>query len=273
MRYGCCVNLVTQTRNISGTDVVPGLKSIGFDYAELSLSHLCAMSSSKFYEVKSILSDTGLPFEVCNNFFSAGIQLTGPTVDHDKIIRYLDKAFQRSQALGIQTIVFGSGAARMIPIGFPVKKATDQLVDLLRLINRYAIGLGITIAIEPLRQQECNIINTYKEALDLAKLANALQIKCLLDYFHLYKEKESISVIQFNKNSLAHVHFSEPSGRIFPTRENKPQYLTFFSNLKQVGYNQRISIEAYSNHFAADARNALQLLKEIEYELSINTHQ
>lgn len=273
MRFGCCVNMVTLTQNVSGTDVVPILKSLGYDYAELSLSHLCAMSDSKFDEVKSILSDTGLPFEVCNNFFPAGIQLTGPTVDRDRITRYLDKAFRLCGILGIQIIVFGSGTARQVPAGFPLEKAVDQLADLLRLINLYAQEPGITIAIEPLRKQECNIINTYMDALGLAKLVNAPQIKCLLDYYHLIEENENISVIQTDKRSLSHIHFSEPYGRVFPTRENKLQYLTFFSNLKQAGYNQRISIEAYSNHFAADARHALQLLKEIESGLNINTNQ
>lgn len=272
MRYGCCVNMVTQTSNVSGTDIVPILKSLGFDYAELSLSHVCAMSDSKFYEVKSILSDTGLSFEVCNNFFPAGIPLTGSFVNIGIISSYLDKAFQRASALGVQVIVFGSGNARMVPQGFPLNEATGQLADLLRLINQYARDFGITIAIEPIRQQECNIINTYSDALNLAKLTNALQIKCLLDYYHLFEENENISVIQTDKKSLAHVHFSEPLGRVFPIEKNKMQYLTFFLNLKQAGYNQRISIEAYSNHFADDARNALQLLKEIECELNPNTH-
>ena len=66
MRYGCCVNMVTRTQDISGTDIVPILKSLGFDYAELSLCHLCAMSDSEFSGVRPVLTDAGLPIEVCN---------------------------------------------------------------------------------------------------------------------------------------------------------------------------------------------------------------
>jgi len=46
MRYGCCVNMVTQTPDVSGVDIVPVLKEIGFDFAELSLAHpSCGLSS------------------------------------------------------------------------------------------------------------------------------------------------------------------------------------------------------------------------------------
>jgi D-psicose/D-tagatose/L-ribulose 3-epimerase len=98
-------------------------------------------------------------------------------------------------------------------------------------------------------------------------------VKCLLDYYHLMEENEPVSVIQSDPESLAHVHFSEYVGRVFPSGVSKQQYMAFFSELKQAGYDQRISIEAYSANFAEDARYALQLLKKIEFELNTNTYQ
>lgn len=267
MRYGCCVNMVTKTRNLSGIDIIPVIQQLGFDYAELSLSHLCAMSHSEFAKVKYFLKSSSLPSEVCNNFFPATIHLTGPQVNRDLIVEYLKGAFEKCHVLGVQTIVFGSGPARQVPAGFPFSKALEQLADLLRLISDYAHECGIIVAIEPLRKQECNIVNTYCEALELERLANASQIKCLLDYYHLSEENESISVIQTRKKSLGHVHFSEPDGRLFPSRVNREKYFEFFSNLKLAGYNHRFSLEAYSDNFIDDAEQALKLLKEIEYDL------
>ena len=268
MLYGCCVNMVSKTENVSGIDIVPVLKKLGHDYAELSLAHLCAMSDTEFLKLQSDLESIGLPVEACNNFFQAKIQLTGREVNKDIIIRYLDKAFQRAAALKVKVVVFGSGPARMVPQGFSMDEATSQLADLLRLINQYAVKYGITIAIESLRKLECNIVNTYQESLNLAEKTNAANIKCLLDFFHLSEEKENISVIQTDKKKLAHVHFAEPVGRVFPNTENKTKYRDFFMHLRSAGYDQRLSIEAYSGDFIRDAKIALKLLKGIENELN-----
>jgi sugar phosphate isomerase/epimerase len=259
--------MITKTENVSGIDVVPVLKKLGYDYAELSLSHLCAMEETYFHRLRSLLKSIGLPVHACNNFFPPGVKLTGPDVDKEIIAGYLSKAFRRAGALGVKVIVFGSGQSRMVPQGFPRDEANRQLTDLLRNINQYAQEYEITVAIEPLRKQESNIVNTYREALNLAETTNAGNIKCLLDLFHLYEEEENISVIQADKKKLAHVHFAEPTGRVFPFPGNRPKYRDFFLQMREAGYNQRLSIEAYSGDFISDAKIALQLLKSIESEL------
>jgi len=268
LRYGCCVNMVTKTENVSGVDVVPVLKELGFDYADLSLSHLCAMDDTTFAKVKTELLSFGFPLEACNNFFPGELRLTGPKVDKELIVKYLAKAFQRASALGIKVIVFGSGLARMVPEGFPMHEAISQLFDLLTMIDKYAKKYAITIAIEPLRRQECNIVNTYLEALMLADLVKSANIRCLLDSYHLNTEEEDISVILPDKEQLAHVHFAEQVGRLFPCSENKHIYKEFFKQLKLAQYTQRLSIEAYSENFVRDAKSALALIKEIENELN-----
>jgi D-psicose/D-tagatose/L-ribulose 3-epimerase len=260
--------MITKTEDFSGIDVIPVLKKIGYDYAELSLSHLCAMSDSEFNELHDKLLEIGLPVEACNNFFPASLKLTGKEVNGDMISVYLQKAFQCAESLGVKVIVFGSGLARMVPEGFPSEKAFSQLADLLKNMNHYARKRGITIAIEPLRSQECNIVNKYSDGIELAEKTNASNIKCLLDYFHLSEERENISVIQKNEKMLAHIHFAEPVGRVFPHVENTRKYEEFFVQLKSAGYDQRISIEAYSADFENDASIALNLLKGIEYELN-----
>lgn len=268
LRYGCCVNMITHTENVSGIDVIPVLKELGFDYADLSLSHLCALDEATFSNVQSEILGIGLPLEACNNFFPGDLRLTGPEVNKDLIVTYLDKAFKRASALGVKVIVFGSGLARMVPQGFSMSQASSQLDDLLAILDKYAKQYDITIAIEPLRKQECNIVNTYSEALILARTANSANISCLLDSYHLNTENENISVIQNDIEKLAHVHFAEQVGRVFPRLENKQTYKKFFSQLKEAGYCQRLSIEAYSENYIYDAKRALKLLKDIENELN-----
>lgn len=267
MRYGCCVNMVTQMADVSGTDVLPVLKEIGYDYAELSLSHLCALDEEHFRNVCNDLLSVGLPVEVCNNFFPPSLSLISPSVDINLIKEYLEKAFRRAIELGIKVIVFGSGGARSVPENIRFTEAFQRLVQILRLINSYATSHKILIAIEPLRKNECNIINTYSEALILADMSNCSNVHCPLDIFHLFDEKENISVIEKKPERLVHVHFAEPKGRIFPIEANKKYYSTIVQHIMQTGYNQRISIEAYSKNFRNDASKALRLMKSIEEEI------
>ncbi len=69
----------------------------------------------------------------------------------------------KAREMGTQILVFGSGPAKNIPEGFPFQKGYEQIVNLLREISRPARECGITIVIEPLRKEECNIINTFEE--------------------------------------------------------------------------------------------------------------
>jgi len=233
--------MVTKTDDGAGLDVIPVLKRNGYDYAELSLSHICALSDAEFETIAAGIFESGLPIEACNNFFPASLKLTGRSVDISLVEKHLDRAFGRTAKLGVKVIVFGSGQSRMVPDGFPMDEAFDQLACHLRLISRYAVESGITIAVEALRKKECNIVNTYREALELADRADAPNIRCLLDFYHLNEESEDISVIEEGGSRLAHVHFAEPVGRVFPVQQNYGLYRDFLQQLKLAGYNQRIS--------------------------------
>jgi D-psicose/D-tagatose/L-ribulose 3-epimerase len=273
MRFGCCVNMVTKSPDVSGVDVLPDMQRIGFDYAELSLSHLCMLEEKAFLHLKEKLVQFQIQAEACNNFFPPFIRLTGGNVNHKEINQYLVSAINKARELGICIIVFGSGPARMVPDNFPGALAFEQLVNLLREINGFASQEGITIAIEPLRMEECNIINTYRESLSLAMAVNEPYVKCLLDFYHLNEEKEDLRIINENRDMLAHVHFSEPQGRRFPINDNALKYTDYIGQLKSAGYKGRVSIEAYTDNFTNDAVEALKLLRNIDKNLMNNLTQ
>jgi sugar phosphate isomerase/epimerase len=259
--------MVTACPDVTGADIIPRLKELGYDYAELSLTHLCSLSNHAFNNLNQLLVESDISCEACNNFFPSTIPLVGKERNISQISDYLAIAFERAGFLGVKTIVFGSGNARMVPCGTTTDEATDQLVELLEKVNQHAIIHDIIIAIEPLRKQECNIVNTFTEALILAGKANCSNVKCLLDSFHLHEENEDISVIQLQPDMLAHVHFAEPAGRVFPIAANRNKYEQIFRVLKQVKYNSRLSLEAYSQNFNVDAMTGITILKEIESQL------
>ena len=265
--------MVTSTRNISGIDIIPLLKTAGFDYAELSISHLCRLDDQELQEVLLVLKESGVHAESCNNFFPPEMHLTGPGVETGLIEKYLEKVFAVCSLIGTKTIVFGSGGARNVPAGFPHTESVKQLAGVLRLVSRYASTHGIMIAIEPLRRQECNIVNTYREALELRMSADAPNVRCLLDFYHLYEENEDINVIHSEPGSLEHVHISNPAGRLFPLENERSRFREYYSQLLQAGYNGRVSIEAYSSDFTGEAPESLHMLRDLEKELKIKLNK
>lgn len=266
MRFGCCLNMIsTEEDKGTGISFIETLAETGFDYAELPLAEMAALSENEFRTLRERLGRTGLKCEVCNNFFPRNIRLTGEEADMQKILSYVHHALGRAQALGVEYVVFGSGPAKNVPEGFPMEEGYEQVVKLLQRIDPIAGRYGITIVIEPLRRAECNLINTFEEGCRLAERVNGSHVKVLVDYYHMMVEQEPLENIERDGAAyLRHVHFANPEGRVYPKERTESDYEGFFEVLKKAGYNGRISCEAYSDHFKKDALEALKFLKGVQ---------
>jgi sugar phosphate isomerase/epimerase len=262
MRIGYCTNLIATQIDGTGREWIEKGKEIGFDYVELPLAQMMDLNDREFSSLKERVDSSGLKCEVCNNFFPGSIRLTGDAVDHGKIEEYLDKALGRAAQLGVKVIVFGSPKSKNVPEGYPMDKAWFQLVELLKAIDPLVRTRGITVVIEPLNKGESNIINTAAEGLQLAKAADRENIKLLIDYYHLAMEKEDPEIILDAGSYIKHIHFANPAGRVYPA-EKVDGYVRFVDLLKRIGYEERISIEAYSKDFCHDAKRSVKILRQL----------
>lgn len=263
MRFGCCLNMTASGPDGTGIERVARIAEIGYDYVELPLAELTALPKEKFQEVKRELANSGLRCETCNNFFPGTLQLTGPQVDSGRIKNYVEMALGRANELGVQYLVFGSGKAKNVPEGFSLEDGYRQVAGLLKEVAPAAEKSGITIVIEPLRKAECNLINTFEEGCRLAGDVSHPHVKVLVDFYHLSVEKEPVEhLAAMGKENLRHVHFADPVGRVYP-EEVKMDYIPFFQALKEIGYNERISCEAYVTNFDVQAEKALGFFKKI----------
>ena len=262
MRFGYCTNLIATQTDGAGREWIEKGQESGFDYVELPLAQMVDLDDEAFLSLKERVGFSGLKCEACNNFFPASIQLTGNTVDYGKIEGYLDKAIGRAAQLGAKVIVFGSPNSRNVPEGYPMDKAWSQLMELLRHIDPLVRTKGITIVIEPLNKMESNIINTATEGLKLVKAVDRENIKLLIDYYHLVMEKENPEIILDAGSYIEHIHFANPTGRVYPI-EAEDGYIRFMNLLKGVGYEGRISVEAYTKDFCHDAKRSVEILKQL----------
>ena len=256
MKFGVCV----------GTDIdkIKLIKEIGYDYAE---GH-CQEIAKKDKEYLDAIKATGLPMIAANCFI--GLRVVGEEKDEAAVKEYLEKMFENASYLGLEYLVFGSSGARRIPDGMSLEEGRAQIVDFLKndvvpLAEKY----NMIIAIEPLRPEECNAINTVADGVEVAKAVDSPCVKVLADVAHMYVQNESMESLLDYKDWLVHAHTSNPDPvglpdckRIYPANGDAFSQASFVEPLKAVGV-EHCSIEANVLDFESDAKKAYAVLKEL----------
>lgn len=248
-----------------GLDRIDAAADAGFDYVECALSWLAQISEEEFQSWLAKAPSFRIPVIKCNGFMPGEIKPVGPDVDEAVLRAYLEKALSRAHAIGIRTAVFGSGAARRVPDGWTHKRAWQQLAEFLRLVEEYAAKYDITISIEPLRRQECNIVNLVSEATVLAAWVDCPHITVLGDTFHMLSCAEPWEAFTQAGSLLTHVHISHPladmSSRDYPAPGDGQDYAAIVKVLKDMNYAGDISVEAGTQDFAKDGPVTAKYLK------------
>lgn len=263
LRYG-----VAAFGTVNPLQSVDQLARLGADYIEPALSATVALTPEALASARAKVAKSGIKVETMNWFMpGSDIKLTGPNVDDAKTRAYVEKALALAESFGAKVIVFGSPGARTVPEGFPRDKAWEQVKNFLRICasvidsNRY----GMVIGIEALRKPETNIINSQAEALKLAREVNHPKIRINLDFYHLTFENEDPAIILEARDMIAHLQIADPKERTFPVGDagNEARYAAFFTNLRKIGYQGRISVEANSDDLERDTPASIAFLKKM----------
>ncbi|MDR2656278.1 MAG: sugar phosphate isomerase/epimerase [Oscillospiraceae bacterium] len=238
------------------------VKRIGYDYIEMNLSATAAMTDADYASVKESLAKAEIKAEAFNVMVPGQYHLTGPDADLAPVKEYLSRAVPRAAELGCRMIVFGSGGARKVPERFSANDAWTQLIEYLKAAAEITRGYGITIAIEPLRKAETNIIHTVKEGAALAAAVDDPNVGVLGDTYHMYAEREAYSALIEARGRLRHVHTAENVTRAFPSEGDGTDYKGLFAALREAGYDARVSVEGGCKDFASEAEAALATLRK-----------
>jgi D-psicose/D-tagatose/L-ribulose 3-epimerase len=218
-------------------------EQFGFDYYEPSAAAVAGLSDQAFADFKQRVSRSRLRCE-CFNGFIRTLTVDGPSVDRDALTVYMNTALDRCRALGATIVVWGSASSRNVPEGFSRDQAWQQMLSFLRLAGDLASSRNIVVAIEPLRKQESNIINTGGEALRLVREVDHPNVKMIIDYYHLQQEHEDPRILEQARDAIVHLHFANPNGRVWPKDPAEdPGYAPFFELVKKIGFKGGLSIE------------------------------
>ena len=211
---------------------------------------------------------TGLPVVAANCFI--GMRVVGEERNDAQISEYLERLFKNASYLGLKYLVFGSSGARRIPDGMSIEEGRAQIVDFLKtLVAPVAEKYDLPVAIEPLRPEECNAINTISDGVEIAKAVGSPYVRVLADVAHMYVQHESMESLLEFKGWVVHAHTSNPGPdpaldckRIYPKKGDTFSQASFINALKTIGV-EHCSIEANVLDFGPDAREAYEILKEL----------
>lgn len=242
---------------ITSVENAAAAAAMGYDYLEVNASALARLSEEEFQAELVRIQGCGLPAECANVLFGDIQLLTGK--DLGRVEAYLSGALGRLARLGVKVVVFGSGGARRKPEGMPFAEGWRRLRDVVRAIGSAADAFGMQVAIEPLCRQETNMVNTVTEGAALAAAVNLSNVWVLADSYHMFKDGEPLENLR-TVGRLSHVHAALRDGRRYPTYA-EGQLSLFMDELRKIGYDGRITIEANTRCFAQEGPLALATLR------------
>ncbi|HLV85723.1 MAG TPA: sugar phosphate isomerase/epimerase family protein [Candidatus Sulfotelmatobacter sp.] len=260
-----CPGAWARTRDVKigvCTRDIAGAAKFGFDYIEPGAAEIAGMSEDEFREFSDAVLASPIRCHAFNSFIRRpDLKVVGPEVHTSALQEYLEACLPRCRHLGASIVVWGSAGSRNVPEGFSPEKARDQIAAFLRMAGEVARRSDIIVAIEPLRRQESNILNTGAEALEMVRRVNHSSIRMIIDYFHLREENEDPRIIETAKREIVHLHFANPHGRVWPRDLTEDDhYAAFFRYLKKTRYSGRISIEGQGS-FEKDGKASLEFFR------------
>ncbi|HEV3276378.1 MAG TPA: sugar phosphate isomerase/epimerase family protein [Terriglobia bacterium] len=236
-------------------------ESYGFDYLEPPAAALAAMSAADFQAFRARVLASRLRCTSLNSFVRK-LRVVGEGVRTEDVQEYLNVCLPRCQEVGGEIVVWGSAGSRNVPEGFPRERAWEQIKTFLRAAGDAAHPRRLVIAIEPLRRQESNIINTAAEALRLVREVHHPNVRMIVDYYHLRAENEDPEIIWTARREIVHFHFANPQGRRWPKSASEdPEYARFFELVRKIHFRGGISIEG-NGSFELDARASLEFFHQ-----------
>lgn len=234
MRFGICAKAQQSAE----------IRAAGADFVEENVqTFLQGMLDEVEWHGMETAKASALPILAANALVPGDLKIVGPTVDFDRLTKYMTNVTTRAQRVGIKILVFGSGAARNVPDGFDRERAQAQIVKFSKMAADLAARAGVTLVVEHLNRNECNIINTVAEAMTYVKAVDRRNFQCLVDSYHLWTENEPLESLQSAMLSIRHVHVADKD-RAAPGESRTADYRPFFRVLKRANYQGAVSVEA-----------------------------
>jgi D-psicose/D-tagatose/L-ribulose 3-epimerase len=247
----------------------------GIEIAPFTLSETPAsIPASRRREVAQIIRDEGLEFAGLHWLMVApkGLHVTTPDVAlrgrswrhiYDLIDLCADLDGGRN---GSRVMVFGSPKQREALPGVSLEEAVKRFEDGLRSVAGHAEELGVTLLVEALPKNQCNIVNTLAEAMRIADAIGSPAVRTMFDTHNAIDEAEPHArVVERYFADIRHVHVNEIDGGHCGTGDY--DFKPVLKTLRDLDYRGWVSLEAF-NFEPGGERIANESLRYLEKEIA-----
>lgn len=149
-----------------------------------------------------------------------------------------------AQTLGAPVMVFGSPKQRGTTGGSSRAEATRRFTDGLRSVARDAEANGVTVLVEALPANQCDVVNTLKEAVEIVRSIGSPAVRTMFDTHNAVDEAAPHEeLIERYFPFIRHVHVNETDGR-YPGTGSYP-FGPVLRTLERLGYNGWVSLEVF----------------------------
>jgi len=146
--------------------------------------------------------------------------------------------------LGEQGVmVFGSPQQRCTQ-GISREDATNNFVDGLAAVADQAATRGVTILVEALPRNQCDIVNSLAEAVAVVEQIGSPAVRTMFDTHNAVDETEPhAALVDRHFDNIRHVHVNEMDGR--HPGQGDYDFKPVLRALQRRNYAQRVSLEAF----------------------------
>ena len=254
-------------------DACSSIRAIGYDGIEIAHFTLADkpsdISAAQRREYRKTIEDAGLGFVGLHWLMISpkGLHVTTPDRDlRARSWRHIDDLIDLCADLGDNGLmVFGSPFQRGTTGGITRDEAMRNYVGGLAGVAPHASERGVTILVEALPKNQCDVINTLDEAVAIVREIGSPAVRTMFDSHNAVDETEPhAALVDRYFDLIRHIHVNEMDGRHPGTGDY--DFKPVFEVLKRRGYSGWISLEAFDFKPGAETI-AAESLRFIEAEL------
>jgi D-psicose/D-tagatose/L-ribulose 3-epimerase len=245
------MNLLLWTTEVTAEHdrLLDQIKEMGFDSVEVPIFNV--EDRAPYERLGKRLQSLGLGATAVTVMSPDANPISPDPVIRDAAVAYLDKVLDRAAAFGCEILCgpIHSAIGHFSGQG-PTEDEFKAGVETMGRAAEKAQGHGIRLGIEYLNRFEIYFLTTAAQASRFVRAVNHPYLKMMYDSFHAHiEEKDQAQAILSCKDETVHVHVSENDRGVPGT--GQVDWDSFFSGLKQSGYDGYLTIEAFGRALPA----------------------
>ena len=184
-----------------------------------------------------------VPVAVATGFVAGSRGLTLVSSDeniHARAAALLRELVEFAARLGCELVTIGGFRGRAADAGGS-ENAKRQIHAALAGADPLAQQLGVTIALEPLRSSEFDLLNNAQEVCDLIDAGGYKAVGLLLDVYHMAEEPDLLDAFRKYRDRLFHVHLADTDRKALGS--GKVDFMAIEQTLKELDYTGWQSVE------------------------------